>query len=229
MKKILFAVMAIAIIVTIATSCKRDTQEKTDLTNIGCVDSTLMMNLNLNEFTKGSFEKKVEFINSNRNQLTYNVYSYTSIRNCENMTFIIGSGECSVEGKRANFTNELLVVTNGLGNPDTSFVTTGTRGSNIKLSEKTEVGQGAPWRFKISEGEKLETYLSSIEKWDSIKIKTSYIMPGLEKDQKFADFLKEKEDLILPGDEINCFERRVLDGKHGDRVNFPRRARLKKM
>jgi hypothetical protein len=228
-KKVLFAFMAIATMIAIATSCNNE-KKVIALHDTAVADSTLKKDIPMEEFYKESLEGKKAFVERNRMQLTYNSYEKTYIKGPESITFLIGSGTATnLQGNDkkfydANFEDELIVITSGLSTPDTTFVFNGVSCS-IKFTKKTEVGHGSPWRFEIKDNQKLKDCLNLIEKWDSLHIESSYSMPGLKKEDKFSTFLKENEKLIHNGDLIDCFDRRILDQEKHDVVNFKKRAK----
>lgn len=227
-KKVLFAFMAIATMVAIATSCNNE-KKVLALHDTAVADSTLKKDIPLNEFYKCDLEGKKAFVERYRMQLTLNSYEKTYVKGPESIDFLIASGTATnLQGNDkklcdANFEDELIVITTGFSSPDTTFVFNGVSCS-VKFTKKTEVGHGSPWRFEIKDNQKLEDCLNLIEKWDSLKIESSYSMPGLKKEDKFSAFLKENEKLIRNGDLIDCFDRRILDQEKHDVVNFKKRA-----
>jgi hypothetical protein len=232
MKTKVLALMAIATITIIGISCDNQ-RTVVDLHETSIVDTTLRRGIPMQEFYKKSIEEKKAFIELYKMELTYNVWDNSYVKDPKNITFVIGSGTASnLQGNDkkfydTKFNDELIVITTGLGDtPDTTFVFNGVRCSPI-LTEKIEVGHGATWKFEIK-NHNLGDFINTIEKWDSLKIESSYSMPGLQKGDKFAPFLKENERYLYDGDIIDCFDRRVIDPVKHDVANFKKRERLKK-
>ena len=230
-KKVLFAFMAIATMIAIATSCNNE-KKVLAFHDTAVSDSTLKKDVPLQEFYKENLEGKKAFIERHRMQLTYNCYDFSYVKGPESITFIIASGTAtnlqgndSKELCNANFENEILVITDGFSR-DTVFVFNGVS-FNGEITSMNEVGHGSPWRFEIKNDQKLSDCLNLIEKWDSIQIESSYTMPGLKKEDKFSAFLKENEKLLKDGDLIDCFDKRVIDQQKHDVVNFKKRQKGK--
>lgn len=232
MKGKLFALLAIATVATIAISCNNE-KEVVALHETAVVDSTLQRDIPMSKFYECNLDGRKAFIEHYKRQLTYNVYDRLYVKGPEDITFLIASGTAKdLQGLNkkicdANFENEIVIICTGSSDADTVLVFNGVRCS-VNLTKQTNVGNGEPWKFEINNDKKLKDYLSSIEKWDSINIQTTYTMPGLRKDQRFSDFLKENEKSIYSNDLIDCFDRRVIDQERHDVANFKKRERLKK-
>ncbi len=231
-KKFLFAILAIAAIVAIATSCSNE-KKVVGLHETIVSDSTLRKNLPMEEFYKENLEGKKAFVERHKMQLTYNTYDKSYIKDPQDITFLIGSGVAmNLQGNDkklcdASFEDEILVVSSSFSGSDTTLVFNGATCS-VHLTKKIELSHGSPWRFEIKDGQTLKDCLNLIEKWDSIQIESAYSMPGFKKDAKFSEFLKENEKLIYKGDLIDCFDRRVLDQQKHDVANFKKRQNAKK-
>lgn len=222
--------MVIATVALITISC--DKEKKVITLNETIVsDTTLSRNLPMEEFYNLDLEGKKSFAERYRKQITYNAWEKSYVRDENSLTILIASGTAlNVVGADkkicdAKFNDELVVISSGLSTPDTMLVRNGTSCS-IQFTNKTEVGHGSPWRFQISNTQKLKDFLSSIQEWDMIVKESAYSMPGLGKDENFSTFLTQNESFLKEGDKIDCFDRRVIDER--DVVNFKKRERLKK-
>ncbi len=245
MKKIMFALIAIAVIVAVMASCKkvnpvRDTEP---VTNAFYTDANGNENFPLAEFHKlgeaGDTLGQIQLVEKYRKQLTANVVrQYPEIQDEKNIKFVLGSGYAkdveSGDSKlhSGNFDNELIIVINDPQVKRVLFLTCGNGAmAPIDFSDQHDLGTAAQWRFTIQEGEGLAHHLPALQAWAEIANNLS--IPIKDKDGKvvsqetYLNYLGSYTTGLRTGDVIDVIAGKVYD-KNGNEVNFNRRQQQTK-
>lgn len=240
MKKLIFALVAIATIVVMA-SCKKKVDP---IHGTVPVDTTFWSGSTedtyfpLEEFHKlGEANDTIgqrAMVDKYRKVLTTNVVAhYPQISNEKNIRFVLGSGYAkdvkSGDGKTysGDFKNELIIIIDDPVVKETLFLACGNGMlSPLELHNQSDFGTAEQWRFTIQKGEGLANYLPQLERWGSVATQLS--IPIKNKDGKivsqetYLNYLGKYQSLLFEGDVIDLLAGKVYN-KAGQEVQFDRR------
>lgn len=231
MRKILFAIMAIALTAALA-SC-------TDpIHNGDPEDTSYSTGFPLDEFHKlgeaGNTDAQQELVNQYRRQLTANVVRhYPNIQDEKNIKFILGSGYAkdvktgSGKTHSGRFSNELIIVIDDPHVQETLFLACGNGMlSPLRLSDSIDLGTAEKWRFTIQEGEGLAHHLPELEAWaevaNNLSIPIKDANGNVVSRETYLNYLGRYKTVLFPGDVIDLIAGKVYNNA-GQEVDFPRR------